>query len=352
MTPFFQLDPKIESASAAALRQVAPRFTEIDEVTEYNQLKVLRAFMDNGISERHFGSSTGYGYGDEGRETLDKVWAQVFGAEDALVRHNFTCGTHTLAVALFGVLRPGDKMLCVSGMPYDTLHSVIGLTGENMGSLKDYGIAFDCVPLQEEHLDYEAIAKAVDDTVTMVYIQRSRGYELRASLSLEETQKVAEIAKEKNPNCIVMVDNCYCEFVNKQEPTQVGADLIAGSLIKNAGGMITGPFDSAVRSLLVGIIELGVEEVMVIGHTDCGVAHINADMMIRHLIQRGISQDHIDMMRYCGIDFEAWLRGFDCVENSVAETVDLLRNHPLMPADVTIRGYVINTETGELTPQE
>ena len=123
-------------------------------------------------------------------------------------------------------------------------------------------------------------------------------------------------------------------------------------LIKNAGGMITGPFDSAVRSLLVGIIELGVEEVMVIGHTDCGVAHINADMMIRHLIQRGISQDHIDMMRYCGIDFEAWLRGFDCVENSVAETVDLLRNHPLMPADVTIRGYVINTETGELTPQE
>lgn len=222
MTPFFQLDPRIESASAAALQQVAPRFTEIDEITEYNLLKVLRAFMDNGISERHFGSSTGYGYGDEGRETLDKVWAQVFGAEDALVRHNFTCGTHTLAVALFGVLRPGDKMLCVSGMPYDTLHSVIGLTGENMGSLKDYGIAFDCVPLKEEHLDYEAIAKAVDDTVTMVYIQRSRGYELRASLSLEETQKVAEIAKEKNPNCIVMVDNCYCEFVNKQEPTQVG----------------------------------------------------------------------------------------------------------------------------------
>mgnify|MGYP001024662663 CR=1 FL=1 len=252
MTPFFQLDPKIESASAAALQQVAPRFTEIDEVTEYNQLKVLRAFMDNGISERHFGSSTGYGYGDEGRETLDKVWAQVFGAEDALVRHNFTCGTHTLAVALFGVLRPGDKMLCVSGMPYDTLHSVIGLTGENMGSLKDYGIAFDCVPLKEEHLDYEAIAKAVDDTVTMVYIQRSRGYELRASLSLEETQKVAEIAKEKNPNCIVMVDNCYCEFVNKQEPTQVGADLIAGSLIKNAGGGIarTGGYIAGRRDLI------------------------------------------------------------------------------------------------------
>lgn len=215
---------------------MAPRFTEIDEVTEYNQLKVLRAFMDNGISERHFGSSTGYGYGDEGRETLDKVWAQVFGAEDALVRHNFTCGTHIRRGAVW-CAAPGGQMPDASAvMPYDTLHSVIGLTGENMGSLKDYGIAFDCVPLKEEHLDYEAIAKAVDDTVTMVYIQRSRGYELRASLSLEETQKVAEIAKEKNPNCIVMVDNCYCEFVNKQEPTQVGADLIAGSLIKNAGG--------------------------------------------------------------------------------------------------------------------
>ena len=122
-------------------------------------------------------------------------------------------------------------------------------------------------------------------------------------------------------------------------------------MIKNAGGMIMGPFDSAVRSLLVGIIELGVEEVMVIGHTDCGVAHINADMMINHLIQRGISQDHIDMMRYCGIDFQAWLRGFDCVEFSVSETVDMLRNHPLMPQDVTIKGYIIDTETGELTPQ-
>ena len=129
-------------------------------------------------------------------------------------------------------------------------------------------------------------------------------------------------------------------------------ELLPAALGIRNGGMITGPFDSAVRSLLVGIVELGVEEVMVIGHTDCGVSHINADMMIHHLIQRGVSQDHIDMMRYCGIDFEAWLRGFDCVESSVEETVDLLRNHPLMPKDVVIKGYVINTETGELIPQE
>ena len=156
----------------------------------------------------------------------------------------------------------------------------------------------------------------------------------------------------KYPRKKLAVLSCMDTRLVELLPAALGIRNGDVKLIKNAGGMITGPFDSAVRSLLVGIIELGVEEVMVIGHTDCGVAHINADMMIRHLIQRGVSQDHIDMMRYCGIDFEAWLRGFDCVENSVAETVDLLRNHPLMPADVTIRGYVINTETGELTPQE
>ena len=153
----------------------------------------------------------------------------------------------------------------------------------------------------------------------------------------------------KYPDKKIAILTCMDTRLVELLPAALGIRNGDVKMIKNAGGMITGPFDSAVRSLLVGIIELGVEEVMVIGHTDCGVAHINADMMIRHLIQRGVSQDHIDMMRYCGIDFEAWLRGFDCVENSVAETVDLLRNHPLMPADVTIRGYVINTETGAQT---
>ena len=162
---------------------------------------------------------------------------------------------------------------------------------------------------------------------------RSRGYE--------------KFQTSKFPDKKIAILTCMDTRLVELLPAALGIRNGDVKLIKNAGGMITGPFDSAVRSLLVGIIELGVEEVMVIGHTDCGVAHINADMMIRHLIQRGVSQDHIDMMRYCGIDFEAWLRGFDCVENSVAETVDLLRNHPLMPADVTIRGYVINTETGE-----
>lgn len=159
-----------------------------------------------------------------------------------------------------------------------------------------------------------------------------------------------KFATSKYPDKKIAILTCMDTRLVELLPAALGIKNGDVKMIKNAGGMITGPFDSAVRSLLVGIVELGVEEVMVIGHTDCGVSYINADMMIRHLIQRGVSQDHIDMMRYCGIDFEAWLRGFDSVEYSVEETVDLLRNHPLMPKDVTIKGYVINTETGELTP--
>lgn len=238
MNSFFRISDRIEKAADKAMLLCKKQFDYIEEVTEYNQLKVQKAFINNGISESHFVNSTGYGYGDRGRETLDKVWAEVFGAEEALVRHNFTCGTHTLATALFGVLRPGDKMLCVTGTPYDTIHGVIGISGEGMGSLKDFGVEYSEVPLKNERLDFDAIENAVNDSTTMVYIQRSRGYELRPSLSVDEIGKVCDIVKKKNPNVIVMVDNCYGEFVEKTEPTQVGADLIAGSLIKNAGGGI------------------------------------------------------------------------------------------------------------------
>lgn len=252
MIPFFKIDEKIERASDIALKKASDQFKKIDEITEYNQLKVLSAFINNGVSESHFVSTTGYGYGDRGRETLDKIWAEVFGAEDALVRHNFTCGTHTLATALFGVLRPGDKMLSVTGTPYDTIHNVIGISGSGMGSLKEFGVAYDEVPLKDDRLDYEAIEKAVDESVTMVYIQRSRGYELRPSLLIEEIERVVNIAKKKNPSVIVMVDNCYGEFVQKKEPCDVGADLCAGSLIKNAGGGIasTGGYIAGRRDLV------------------------------------------------------------------------------------------------------
>ena len=238
MNPFFKIDERIENASDDALKKCREQFYNIDEITEFNQLKVQKAFIDNGISESHFVSSTGYGYGDRGRETLDNVWAQVFCAEDALVRHNFTCGTHTLAVALFGVLRPGDNMLCVTGTPYDTIHNVIGIKGSGMGSLKDFGVNYSEVPLKDEKPDLNAIENAVNEKTTMVYIQRSRGYELRPSLRIEEIEKIVKTVKTKNPNVIVMVDNCYGEFVQKKEPCEVGADLIAGSLIKNAGGGI------------------------------------------------------------------------------------------------------------------
>ena len=238
MIPFFKIDERIEKASSEALTKCKEQFEKIESISEFNQLKVLKAFIDNKISEVHFSSSTGYGYGDVGRDTLDKVWAQVFCAEDALVRHNFVSGTHTLATALYGVLRPGDNMLCVTGTPYDTIHGVIGISGSGMGSLKDFGINYSEVPLKNGMPDIEAITKAVNDVTTMVYIQRSRGYELRKSLTVDDIEKIVKVVKAIKKDVIVMVDNCYGEFVEKREPIEVGADLIAGSMIKNAGAGI------------------------------------------------------------------------------------------------------------------
>ena len=235
----FDFDKKIYKYSAEALEAVKGEFEAIDRITEFNQQKMLEAFIDNNVSESMFSGTTGYGYSDRGRETIDRVFAQAVGAEDSLVRHNFTCGTHTLAVALFGVLRPGDTMLCVTGTPYDTIHPVIGLNGKDgSGSLADFGINYNQVELKADGSpDFEAIENAVDESIAMVYIQRSRGYSLRPSLSVEEIGRIAEIAKRKS-KAVVMVDNCYGEWVEEKEPTQAGADLIAGSLIKNPGGGI------------------------------------------------------------------------------------------------------------------
>lgn len=236
---FFKIDDKITAMSEAALSALKDRFKAIDENTEYNQQKVLSSFINNGVSETMFSQSTGYGYGDIGRETIDKVTAEIFGTEDGLLRHNFTCGTHTLAVALFGVLRTGDTMLCVTGTPYDTIHSVIGIDNKGDGSLKDFGIKYKQVELNDKGKpDLNSIKEALQkEKIRMVYIQRSRGYELRPSLSCEEIKKIVDVVRQ-NSNAVVMVDNCYGEFVQCIEPTQVGADLIAGSLIKNAGGGI------------------------------------------------------------------------------------------------------------------
>ncbi|MBR4887950.1 MAG: methionine gamma-lyase family protein [Clostridia bacterium] len=239
MYPFYNIDPRILKAGEEAMAEAAESMARIEAVQDYNQQKMLAAFARAGISESMFGGSTGYGYDDRGRDKLDEVYRYAFDAEDALVRHNFVSGTHALTVALFGVLRPGDVMLSVTGVPYDTLQGVIGITGDGNGSLKEWGIEYRQVDLLEDGTpDYEGIANAVDAGIKMVYVQRSRGYSLRPSLFVAEIERIAKIAKEKNPNCIVMVDNCYGEFVEKTEPTGHGADLMAGSLIKNPGGGI------------------------------------------------------------------------------------------------------------------
>ncbi len=235
--PYFKIDNKIKEAAEKATQMTQKAIKKIDETTDYNQQKMLAAFIEAGVSESHFVASTGYGYGDRGRDTLDQVYAKAFGAEDALVRHNFVSGTHALTVALFGVLRPGDTMLSVTGIPYDTLRGVIGITGDGNGSLKEFGVAYEQLELKADGTpDYEEIEKRISPKIKMVYIQRSRGYSLRPSLFVEDIEKIAKIAKAKAPDCIVMVDNCYGEFVQTEEPTSRGADLMAGSLIKNPGG--------------------------------------------------------------------------------------------------------------------
>lgn len=237
--PFFKLDSRLVKLGEQAMEEARTAFAGIEEMQEYNQQKMLAAFIHNGVSESHFVGSTGYGYDDRGRETLDAVFAMAMGAEDALVRHNFVCGTHALTVALFGVLRPGDVMLSVTGKPYDTLQAVTGLTGDRNGSLLDFGIQYKEVALTPDGKpDLPAIREAVKQGVKMVYIQRSRGYSLRPSLRVEEIETIARAAKEVDPHCIVMVDNCYGEFVQEEEPVSRGADLMAGSLIKNPGGGI------------------------------------------------------------------------------------------------------------------
>lgn len=218
-------------------KRLAPLFSEIEEVALYNQNKVLNAFKEERIALRHFAPSTGYGYGDEGRDALCRVYARAFGAEKAIVSPALLSGTHTLTVALFGLLRPRDHVLCITDTPYDTLRGVIW--GEGNGSLADFGIQFDVVPLRDGKFNREATAasiRALD--YKMVYIQRSRGYELRDAFSVEEIGKMCAVVRENGFRGCIFVDNCYGEFVERSEPLEAGADVIVGSLIKNPGAGI------------------------------------------------------------------------------------------------------------------
>ena len=218
------------------LTGLEPRFKEIDENAEYNQLKVIKAMQDNKVSEACLLGTTGYGYNDLGRETLEAVYASIFHTEDALVRPQITCGTHALALALMSNLRPGDELLSPVGKPYDTLEEVIGIR-PSKGSLKEYGISYRQVDLLEDgSFDYENIRKAINEKTRLVTIQRSKGYQTRPTLSVARIGELIAFIKDIKPDVICMVDNCYGEFVEEKEPSDVGADLVVGSLIKNPGG--------------------------------------------------------------------------------------------------------------------
>jgi len=251
---FFDIDERVIKASEKAMELCKDKLAEIDDIQEYNQQKMIKAFQLADVRESHLWGSTGYGYDDAGREALDKVYAYVFDAEDALVRHNFVSGTHALTVALFGVLRPGDTMLSITGMPYDTIRSAIGIEGDYPGSLKDFSIKFEMTELNPDGtLDYDKIANDIaEKKPKMVYIQRSRGYSTRPTLTWREIKKLCEISKANSPESIIMLDNCYGEFIDKVEPLSVGVDMMAGSLIKNPGGGIapTGGYIAGKKELV------------------------------------------------------------------------------------------------------
>lgn len=232
-----EIPENIEQLAAGCEARLAGRFAEIDRVARANTRRVLEAFQEFRVSEPCFAGTTGYGYDDLGRETLDKVWARVFGAESALVRVNFVNGTHAIASALFAAVRPGDTLLSVMGAPYDTLRTAIGISGSAHGSLRDYGVAYAQVDTLDGGPDLDAIVRAAREIrPAAALVQRSRGYDSRRALTVPEIGEIIRVIKSASPDTAVVVDNCYGEFTDTVEPTMVGADLIAGSLIKNPGG--------------------------------------------------------------------------------------------------------------------
>ncbi|MBR0353867.1 MAG: methionine gamma-lyase family protein [Oscillospiraceae bacterium] len=235
-----EIKPQVVEMAGRAQAQIRPVFDEIDRVALVNTQKVMEAFQDHRVSEACFAGTTGYGYDDLGRETLDRIYAQVFGAESALVRTQFVNGTHALTCAMFSLASPGETVLAVTGTPYDTLRCAIGISGDGFGSLRSYGIGYGEVALNAEgRPDLDRIREAASDPkVRGVMLQRSRGYEDRPALTIDDIRQICRAVREVNPTANIMVDNCYGEFTDVLEPCQVGADLIAGSLIKNPGGGI------------------------------------------------------------------------------------------------------------------
>ena len=234
----FGINEDIIELSKKVEKDLVPIFKNVEEVEEYNSLKVLSAFQKYNLSEMHFNGTTGYGYGDIGRDTIENIFAEVFKAEDSLVRTQFISGTHAISTLLFGILRPNDTLISISGKPYDTLDEVIGIV-ENKSSLQSYGVKYEQIELVNDDFDYNAIEERVKKgNIKLIEIQRSRGYSTRKTIDLEKVEKVIKLIKDIDKNVIIMIDNCYCEFVTKKEPIEVGADVVVGSLIKNLGGGI------------------------------------------------------------------------------------------------------------------
>lgn len=234
-----EIDNKIIDIVNKSENEVKEQFEKINELCEYNTRKVLEAFQDNNLSEIHFNETTGYGYNDIGRDVIEKIYAQIFKTEDSIVRGQFISASHALNVTLFAMLRPGDTMISISGKPYDTLDEVIGLR-ENKSSLKSFGVKYEQIDLIDNDFDYEQIEKRFSkNDIKLVEIQRSRGYALRKSITIEKIKKVINTIRKVNQDVIIMIDNCYCELTNKVEASEVGADILVGSLIKNLGGGIS-----------------------------------------------------------------------------------------------------------------
>lgn len=234
----YGIDDKIIELEKEVNKEIKEELEKVNEICERNSLKVLKAFQKYKVSEVHFGQTTGYGYGDIGRETIEKIFAEVLGGEDALVRSQFISGTHALTVTLFGLLRPGDTMLSINGKPYDTLDKVIGIE-ENASSLKAYGVKYEQIELVNNKFDDEKIIERLKKgDIKLIEIQRSTGYSTRDSISIEDVESIISKIKQVSKDVIIMIDNCYCEFVSDIEPAEVGADIVVGSLIKNLGGGI------------------------------------------------------------------------------------------------------------------
>ena len=233
----FKIDPRVLELTEAAEKETAEDFKVLDDIMTYNQYKILDAFQKNRLSDMHFGWNTGYGYDDAGRDAIEKVYADIFHTDKDLVRPTIVNGTHALAITLLGILRPGDELIYCTGGPYDTLEEVIGIRGEGNGSLKDYGISYKQVELLPDgSIDLNGIAEAITDKTRMVTVQRATGYGWRKAITIDEIARWAEFVEDLNPDIIKMTDNCYGEFLDIKEPTDVGVDVIAGSLIKNPGG--------------------------------------------------------------------------------------------------------------------